>query len=656
MSMVSVSRLLRFSKIGIDLALLATVFGLTFALRFEADVPAEYLAALVITLPVVLAVKFTWLLALKIPRLPWRYVSIGEARKLFTALGAACLTLIAWRLLVGSFDALPFLPNHVPLPLGVLLIDLFLSFLALVGIRVVYRLWVEHDDCPVPAGEAPVKIPTLLIGAGRVGVLVSREIATRPDNAIAMLGFLDDDLSKAGGVIQGLPVLGTTEQLAEVAQRHGAQQVLITLVDTTGATVRRLAKLCEACGLPAKIIPEIHDIVEGKVNLSRLRDVSIEEILNRDPVLLDTGAISGIVRGQTVLITGAGGSIGSELCRIVGDFQPQTLVLVEKTENSLFHIHRQLTERFPDLNVVPCLADIRDRPRMKELFALHRPGMLLHAAAHKHVPLMEAHPEEAIKNNVLGTRTLADLADEYRVGVFVMISTDKAVRPTSVMGVSKRIAELYIQALSQRSATRFVAVRFGNVLGSAGSVVPIFKEQIAHGGPVTVTHPEMTRYFMTIPEACQLVLQAASMGTGGEIFILDMGEPVKIVDLARDLIRLSGYQPDRDIEIRFTGIRPGEKLFEELALQEECADKTQHPRIFIGRLQARPWEVIHREVRELGELARTGNRRLLLEEFQAIVPEYQPNVPARVAAVKAVRADGGHEPAGQRGPLLGAPA
>ena len=298
---------------------------------------------------------------------------------------------------------------------------------------------------------------------------------------------------------------------------------------------------------------------------------ALEDILRRPAVQLDRHAISALVKGQTVLITGAGGSIGSELCRSTCVFGAQRLVLVEKSENNLFHVNRRLAEEFPGVGLVPCLADIGDRRRMKQILAGHRPAAVFHTAAHKHVPLMEGNPGEAIRNNVLGTKTLADLAHRYRVGVFVMISTDKAVRPSSVMGASKRVAELYIQALSQHSPTRFVAVRFGNVLGSAGSVVPVFEEQIARGGPVTVTHPLMERYFMTIPEACQLVLQAASMGRGGEIYILDMGEPVKIVDLARHLIRLSGLRPDLDIEIRFTGIRPGEKLFEELFLREECA-------------------------------------------------------------------------------------
>jgi FlaA1/EpsC-like NDP-sugar epimerase len=382
--------------------------------------------------------------------------------------------------------------------------------------------------------------------------------------------------------------------------------------------------LCEAATIPTKIIPGIYEIVGGKINVSRIRNVAIEDLLGREPVQLDEDAISTVVRGRVVMVTGAGGSIGAELCRQVCRFGPAAVVLVEQAENNLFQIHRELSERHPEMVIHPCIADICDRPRIDGLFSLHRPSVVLHAAAHKHVPMMEWNPGEAVKNNVFGTRTLADLAHTYGVGEFVMISTDKAVNPTSTMGVCKRIAELYIQALSQQSETRFVTVRFGNVLGSTGSVIPIFQEQISRGGPVTVTHPEMKRYFMTIPEACQLVLQAATMGQGGEIFILDMGSPVEILELARDLIRLSGLRPDEDIEIRFTGMRPGEKLFEELVVAEENADKTRHPKIFVGRLTPHPLEEVKTQLTELCELVDSADVARIRAKLSAIVPEYTP--------------------------------
>ena len=341
------------------------------------------------------------------------------------------------------------------------------------------------------------------------------------------------------------------------------------------------------------------------------------------PYTWTSGKSSSIVRKQTVLVTGAGGSIGSELCRIIVGFRPELLLLVDQAENSLFHIHSELVASHPDVHLVPCIADICDEVRIDRIFAEYRPSIVFHAAAHKHVPMMEWNAGEAVKNNVLGTRTIATLADVWHVDRFVMISTDKAVNPTSVMGVSKRVAEVFIQSLSENSSTQFMTVRFGNVLGSAGSVVPIFQRQIANGGPVTVTHPEIKRYFMTIPEACSLVLQAAAMGKGGELFILDMGEPVKIVDLARDLIRLSGLVPDQDIAICFTGMRPGEKLFEELSLSEEDTLKTRHPRIFIGKVKAPRLVRIRQQIDELIELAVGENIPKILAKFKEIVPEFR---------------------------------
>ena len=359
------------------------------------------------------------------------------------------------------------------------------------------------------------------------------------------------------------------------------------------------------------------------MQVSQLRDVAIEDLLGREPVRLDMEVISSAMRGQVVLVSGAGGSIGSEICRQVCRFQPRALVLVERTENALFEVHRELEAAFPRVPVFPCVADVGDAPRMAGLFQEHRPTIVFHAAAHKHVPMMEWNAAEAVKNNVIGTKALADLSDAHRVERFVMISTDKAVNPTSVMGVSKRVAEIYIQALSVRSRTRFVTVRFGNVLGSAGSVIPIFRQQIEAGGPVTVTHPDMKRYFMTIPEASQLVLQAGMMGEGGEIFILDMGKPVRIADLARDLILLSGLKPDEDVEIRYTGVRPGEKLFEELSVASENVDRTRHPKIFVGRFRPHSWESVERQ---LAELEATVRRRPwdVRAKLREIVPEYRP--------------------------------
>jgi FlaA1/EpsC-like NDP-sugar epimerase len=437
------------------------------------------------------------------------------------------------------------------------------------------------------------------------------------------VAFVDDDRAKIGSVIHGLSVVGTTAQLAELAPRLGVREAIITIANASGKEMRRIVAACEAARLRARTIPGIYEILEGKVALS-FRNVAIEDLLRREPVVLENESIAGVVEGRTVLVTGAGGSIGSELCRQLCRFNPGRLVLLERAENALFNIHRELTARFPKCDIQPTIGDITDEVRLESVFGEHSPAVVFHAAAHKHVPMMEWNPGEAIKNNVFGTKKLADTAAAHNVERFIMISTDKAINPTSVMGATKRTAELYVQALAQRSSTRFVTVRFGNVLDSAGSVVPIFREQIAKGGPVTVTHPDMKRYFMTIPEASQLVLQAASMGQGGEIFILDMGEPVKIVDLARDLITLSGLRPDDDVAIEFVGLRPGEKLFEELSTDGENADKTRHPKIFVGRVKGVEWGHLLEELGDLAEGCAVGARSSELRARLArVVPEYR---------------------------------
>jgi FlaA1/EpsC-like NDP-sugar epimerase len=603
-----------------DLAALGGAFTVAFLVRFEGAVPAEYAAVLRFWLPIVLAVQVLCLAAAGVRRLTWRYVSLFEARRIAAALAAATTLLLAWRLvspgLMARWPAL----EHGKVPLSIVLLDLVFSLVFLVSLRLAIRLWHEDADRRRRTGRKAA-VPTLLVGAGQRGAGIAQEVLARPDLGVRPVGFLDDDPHRWGTLIHGVPVLGRTNELAAFAARHGVRQVLITLASTSDPAVLRIARACDACRLPVKIIPELADLVGGRVNLLGMRALSVEDLLPRAPVDMDTERVSGVLSGRTVVITGAGGSIGAELCREVCRFRPRALVLVEQAENSLFQIHRELCQSFPAARLVPCIADICDVARMEQIFRTYRPDVVLHAAAHKHVPMMEWNPGEAIKNNVLGTRGLADLADRHGVGHFVMISTDKAVNPTSVMGVSKRVAELYIQGLSQRSPTRFVTVRFGNVWASAGSVVPIFKEQIAAGGPVTVTHPDMQRYFMTIPEACKLVLQAAALGKGGEIFMLDMGEPVKILELARDLIRLSGLVPERDIQIHFTGIRPGEKLTEELSLEEEGATRTAHPKIFMGRLRPHSWEVVSAQIAELHDLAGAEPARIHAK-LKEIVPEY----------------------------------
>ena len=622
--------LARVVKTGLDLIFLGVVFFLAFFIRFEGILSDEFVRILLFSLPVVIVVKFVFLALLRVPRQTWHYVSLLEVRSILVSIAAASVFLGMARLMGAALPEVHPLFTFVRVPLGVLLIDFALSLLVLVALRTVVRL--KHERVDFQRGQRKREpVPTLLIGAGRTGALVAREIAATPNTGIRPVGFLEEGGERVGTVIHGVHVLGTLAQMPEVVHKHGARQALICMDHTSSEAVRRVARACENCHIPTRIIPGPRELMEG-IDLAKIRDVAIEDLLGRDPVRLDCQAIAGIVRGRRVIVTGAGGSIGSELCREVCRFAPATLVLVEQAENSLFFIHRELIRDYPKVQVIPCVADICDEVRMDQILADFPATVLFHAAAHKHVPMMEANPGEAVKNNILGTRTVADLAHAHGVGTFVMISTDKAVNPTSVMGASKRVAEIYVQALSQRSSTRFVAVRFGNVLGSNGSVIPIFKEQIARGGPVTVTHPDMKRYFMTIPEACQLVLQAAAMGRGGEIFVLDMGEPVKIVDLAQDLIRLSGLAPE-DIPITFTGLRPGEKLFEELSFEEESAEKTQHPRIFIGRIRPYDLEAVNEDIDELGRLAEWSEQGEILAKLKEMIPEYQGSglVPERLA-------------------------
>jgi FlaA1/EpsC-like NDP-sugar epimerase len=410
------------------------------------------------------------------------------------------------------------------------------------------------------------------------------------------------------------------------------EEVWIALDRATPSEMRKVVEQCQGANLRFRTVPPAMDLIEGRVQVSQIRDVEITDLLGRQQVELDTEAIGRQLSGQRIAVTGAGGSIGAEMCRQIARFEPEQLILIEQAENNLFEIDRELRKTFPDLSIRPCVADICDRARMVSLLRSERPSAVFHAAAHKHVPMMECNAGEAVKNNVLGTKTVADAAIEAGVDKMVMISTDKAVNPTSIMGCSKRVAELYVQQLDNRSSTHFVTVRFGNVLGSSGSVIPIFRQQIANGGPVTVTHPEMTRYFMTIPEAAQLVLQAGTMGDGGEIYVLDMGEPIKIVDLAEAMITLSGLRPGEDIEIQFTGIRPGEKLYEELSIEGEDVSRTKHSKIGIWRNRPEDWDRLSRDIMRLIESADVESDDGIRDQLRRLVPEFVPNPEAKATA------------------------
>jgi FlaA1/EpsC-like NDP-sugar epimerase len=612
---------LRGLQVALDILGLSLAYWLAFSIRFDWDIPTDMVGRSLLLWPYVIAIEYGLLAIAGVPRFSWRYVGLREAMRILGATVAGTAVFATIRMLAGAATGWVF-ARHAILPYGVIAINLPLAFLVISGVRIVRRITSERAELRSRGVESTTAIPTLLIGAGQSGLMIAKELAVRPELGIRPLGFLDDDALKHGTILHGIRVLGSIADVERIAATYSAQQAIIAISNAPGETVRAISVACAAAGLEVKIVPGLYKLVGGQLNLTRMRNVAIEDLLRRAPVALDDTAIGADLHDRVVLVTGAGGSIGSELCRQVSGFGPKELVLVERNENALFEIHRELSASHPELTFVPCVADIGDEPRLREVFSARRPEVVFHAAAHKHVPMMEWNPGEAIKNNVLGTRRLADVAHAFDCRSFVMISTDKAVNPTSVMGATKRAAEIYVQALAARSKTRFVTVRFGNVLGSNGSVVPIFREQIDRGGPITVTHPEMRRFFMTIPEACQLVLQAGSMGRGGEIFILDMGAPVKIVDLARDLIRLSGFEPD-DIKIVYSGVRPGEKLFEELSIEQEGAAKTHHPKILIGKTVAPTYQEASRHIDALVAVCGAGSTlERVREALRPLVPEY----------------------------------
>jgi FlaA1/EpsC-like NDP-sugar epimerase len=596
-------------------------------------------------LPVVLVVKAVVFGAMGLHRGSWRYVSM---RDVFQVTKAAFIS-FAWLFAIYyglvnveytahalGFEEFTFEPfGGEDFPDSVLILDFAGTIALICGARFAVRLYHEEVQ-PVQDGTTP---KLLILGAGDAGETVVREILRLPVLQYRVVGFLDDDETKWGTQIHGIEILGGIDKTKEICDEHSVDEILIAMPSATRKQVRRVVELCQGTNLRFKTLPAIADLIAGRAQVQQIRDVDINDLLGRAPVELDTARIAEFIDGRVVMVTGAGGSIGSEMCRQVARFNPKRLLLLEQAEQNLFEIDRELRARFAEIDVVPYIADIGDALRVNWIFQQEGPTAVFHAAAHKHVPMMELNPGEALKNNIVGTRTVADAASQHGCEKFVMISTDKAVNPTSIMGGSKRVAEMYIQALNERVQTQFVTVRFGNVLGSSGSVIPIFKEQIARGGPVTVTHPEMVRFFMTIPEAAQLVVQSASMGRGGEIFVLDMGEPVKIVDLARDLITLSGFRPGEDIEIKFVGVRPGEKLYEELAIEGEGVSRTAHPKVGTWQKRSENWDRLLKVIDGLLKDAEKLDREEVRQRLKAAVPEFHLEAPPANAKYARQRSD-----------------
>lgn len=610
------------ARVVLDLCVLIASFYLAYNLRFEFAIPNQEMRRMAIQCLYVVTLQFAALVIVGVYLLIWRYIGMAEIPRFAVAALASCLPLIVIRLgLPDSF-------RDWQVPLSIILMDTLLAFCGVLGLRVLRRAIHEktRKRRTVPNNSRGHRMPVLLIGAGRAGVMAATEIQSHGDSDLEIKGFIDDDAGKHGSIIQGVKVLGATSQLARFVKDLEIDHVVISIAQGSRSEFHRILEICKQVPVKVRVIPGWHEILQGHVKVSRIRDLQVEDLLGRPPVELDEEDIRRFISGKTVMVTGAGGSIGSELARQLIRFKPAKLLLVERAEFALFSIDRELTALDSSVQHIPLIGDVGDESRMLAIFAEYRPQVVFHAAAHKHVPMMELNVPEAAKNNILATQTTGILAGEFGVEAFVLISSDKAVRPTSVMGASKRVAELVVQELNSQYATRYVAVRFGNVIGSAGSVIPVFREQIRKGGPVTVTHPDMTRYFMTIPEASQLVMQAGAMGNGGEIFILDMGESVRILDLAKEAILLSGLRPFEDIDIVFTGVRPGEKLFEELDIKEENMSRTRHPKIYIGKIAAYPPRMVSDALARLTVLARNGQEQEIRCLLNMLLPEARVEV------------------------------
>lgn len=593
----------------LDAAIVNAALAVPFILRFYEtnELVQQSLQSYLILAPWITVAFIAVFYAFKLYKRAWAYASLDE------------LFAILYAVSVGSMCTIAiYYYTHIQLPRSVALMHWTLTILLMGGSRLLWRCFVEHQKA---RGHKPGQ-RALIIGAGDAGVMVARELKNH-NGTFLPVGFIDDDPAKSNMNILGLPVLGARGKIPEAVADRDVNLIVIAMPSVDAAVIREIVSICKTTPAELKILPGMYQIINGNVSINHLRPVQLEDLLHRPPVKVNMEEIAGYLSGETVLVTGAGGSIGSELCRQVANVKPAKIILMDHSENGIHNMALELREKCPCIPLTIEIADIRDRARVHHVFQAHRPGVVFHAAAHKHVPLMELHPAEAVKTNIFGTYNLADAASLSGVKVFVMISTDKAVNPSSVMGASKRMAEMVIKQQNNTSKTIFTAVRFGNVLGSSGSVVPLFEQQIARGGPVTVTHPDMMRFFMTIPEAVQLVIQAGAMAGGGEVFVLDMGQPVRIEDMARDMIRLSGLEPDKDIEIKFTGIRPGEKLFEELLTAEEGSGATKHKRIYTARHTLIDVNALTRELANLNRKGLQCTAEDIFGALKAITPRFK---------------------------------
>ncbi len=602
----------------IDIVCVFFSYWISFMLRFENHIPAYDFEAFGKTIPWITLICIITFTVFRFYTTMWQFASLDELLLIFYGTTTACVIVtlldftLSWQLLqVKRF------------PISVYIIGWVLTFFFVGASRFSFRLVRRaRRKSMINRQNADEFNRVMVIGAGEMGSLVIKDMKSAPESKGIPVVAIDDDKSKRGTRIHGVKVAGGRESIPKIAARYNVDQIVLAMATANKKDKQDILSICSKTGCQLKTIPALYEIIEDSADPLKIRNVDIIDLLGRDEIHLNTTEISGYLKNKTVLVTGGGGSIGSELCRQIAYFNPKKLIIFDIYENNAYDLQNELLMRFKNINLEVLIGSVRDKARIDHIFSVCKPDVVFHAAAHKHVPLMELSPGEAVKNNVFGTLNVAQACDKYGVSRMVLISTDKAVNPTNIMGATKRICELIIQYYSRHSKTEFVAVRFGNVLGSNGSVIPLFKKQIENGGPVTVTHPDIIRYFMTIPEAARLVIQAGGMAHGGEIFILDMGQPVKIVDLARNLIRLSGFQPDVDIKIVYTGLRPGEKLYEELLLDSEGGcQKTSHELIYIGTPIRFNEDTFLSEIEELRGVAGVNNRKMI-EIVQKLVPTY----------------------------------
>ena len=609
------SNLKQFVILVINVVVIVLSLIAAFALRFDLNIPLDYWNVILSLIPWLIIIKLTVFWASGMSEGWWRYVSMPDLLQVLKANIIASAVFIIFEV---------FVPTEPNLPRSVIILDFILCFSMMIGLRVFTRIVREQLGLRSKGFKSRPKT-VLVVGSGAVAQSIVREMRENPKLDKSVLGYLDSDPKRIGKVILGVPVIGTFGDLERLCDQKGIDLVIIAQTSVNSQQLREIIGFCQKNRITSKLLPTVGDIINGRVSLEQCRAVQLEDLLGRTPIRLDLPEIQKYLSGKRILVTGAAGSIGREICRQVCQFHPSRVVLVENAETPLFHLENELKESFPDQTIFPNLCDIRDKDRVAQVFWEHKPQVVFHAAAYKHVPMSELNPVEVVKNNVFGTKNIFDSSLAIGVEHFVLISTDKAVNPTNIMGATKRVAEIYVQNLPRQGRTKAVTVRFGNVLGSHGSVIPTFREQIHKGGPITVTHPEITRFFMTIPEAVQLVLQAGSMGEGGEIFLLDMGDPVKIVWLAEEMIRLSGLRPYEDIEIVFTGLRPGEKLFEELLIAGEGVKATRHEKIRVLQATTLAPDFLRQETEALLAGTRALDGEKVLRILKELVPEFHDN-------------------------------